>query len=1027
VPGIELVAVISYSFDRADNRRDSLRSLLLSFIQQLLGQGQSVYDHVKNIYKSMEERSNWTTVDLWALFRSIISYHRKKPIVCIVDAVDQCEHARIELLSNIARLQQQTEAPFKFVITSQAENICSRLNSLFVINLDGEEHSKAKSLAMNDRLSALLDTSSSIERAVAQLSSASFLEADMTLTSVEQSISTATPASIRIDPVLGLQPQPLSLSDICELQICQILALPDQKWASKALSWLLFSVRPLTVDQLAVAVALDCGADTIVEIQKFPDLRSHDSAEVLRHNLGALIRIEDNEVHFAHHSVRDFLTRQENRSRDSALDFEDSSEWHSHLAKVCLRYLCLEDLKDATSFSEPQVHLLALTPGCYAFLKYAAYYWPQHFREAFGDDVLLADAKLLTSTLQFLEDKNQVRRWFELYNLPETRFRNSLADTQDSRIQDFDGKNSVNEMSTVPNSPLLIASQLGLARALTDILHTGNYNTSHKTEALETAAAAGYAEAVEAIMEAGGMEQHSFSALKKACSKGHMAVLKKLLNYQPDDQNNLNECLCTAAKNGHADVVSTLIESNPKLEGCEPLVLSAKNGYESVILVLLELKADKSDTWKDACSRALGGAAENGHLAAVQTLLSDVSSGLNASDKKPSDRLVNTRTGYNELTPLHWAATRGHASIVKELLRKEADVNAKDWSGRTALHRAALEGHTLVVTELLDMRANVSPTDKYTQFTPLHFAAYNGYLEVVTELLDRGGADPDVSNHNRCRPLHLAAQNGHNAVVRKLLESGVDEDPAIEDSKTTPLHLACLRSHAQVVQSLLEYGADTTRKIKGAPRDGYSPLHLAVGNVEITRMLLEAGAQVLAVDEDGNTPMHLAVKAGTKDVSNLLERHTGYSSMSKFNKAGLTALHIALEGGFEEIGTFLVNGGADVNAIDENRKPVLFWFGGCGDEKAIKFLLDHSANKNSTDQFGRSPLDVTLWLSSRALLLDDSQPTPPDEKSGLKCRLLDETRNVNRRCTCKICSQSLQGKFYFRMFATVFHRPMQFD
>lgn len=64
-------------------------------------------------------------------------------------------------------------------------------------------------------------------------------------------------------------------------------------------------------------------------------------------------------------------------------------------------------------------------------------------------------------------------------------------------------------------------------------------------------------------------------------------------------------------------------------------------------------------------------------------------------------------------TTLHSAAQEGHAEVVKQLLRSNAIVDARDGvhrrgGGCTALHRAAEFGHAEAVEQLLKGNANVN-------------------------------------------------------------------------------------------------------------------------------------------------------------------------------------------------------------------------------------------------------------------------------------------------------------------------------
>lgn len=87
---------------------------------------------------------------------------------------------------------------------------------------------------------------------------------------------------------------------------------------------------------------------------------------------------------------------------------------------------------------------------------------------------------------------------------------------------------------------------------------------------------------------------------------------------------------------------------------------------------------------------------------------------------------------------LYWAACGGDADIVKLLLNKGANPNAKDKDGCTALMFAAEWGHIDIVKLLLDKGAapNVKNNDGETA---LDWATRNDYPDIV-KLLKQHGA-----------------------------------------------------------------------------------------------------------------------------------------------------------------------------------------------------------------------------------------------------------------------------------------------
>ena len=92
------------------------------------------------------------------------------------------------------------------------------------------------------------------------------------------------------------------------------------------------------------------------------------------------------------------------------------------------------------------------------------------------------------------------------------------------------------------------------------------------------------------------------------------------------------------------------------------------------------------------------------------------------------------------MTPLHWAANRGHLDIVQALLKARADVNAKDEYGMTPLHLAAIRGHLGIIQALLKAGADVNAKDE-DEYTPLHLAAARGHLDIVQALIEARADD----------------------------------------------------------------------------------------------------------------------------------------------------------------------------------------------------------------------------------------------------------------------------------------------
>ena len=122
---------------------------------------------------------------------------------------------------------------------------------------------------------------------------------------------------------------------------------------------------------------------------------------------------------------------------------------------------------------------------------------------------------------------------------------------------------------------------------------------------------------------------------------------------------------------------------------------------------------------------------------------------------------------YTVAAPIHDAAGKGNLAKVKALLKKTPKlVNLADKEGATPLHYATSGNHKSVVELLLSKNANANAKKK-NGVTPLHIAAAMGRTEIAKLLLAKGAKVDAVDNKDRT-PISLAETNGHTAVVELL-------------------------------------------------------------------------------------------------------------------------------------------------------------------------------------------------------------------------------------------------------------------
>lgn len=148
-----------------------------------------------------------------------------------------------------------------------------------------------------------------------------------------------------------------------------------------------------------------------------------------------------------------------------------------------------------------------------------------------------------------------------------------------------------------------------------------------------------------------------------------------------------------------------------------------------------------------------------------------------------------------------------------------------------------------------------------------------GDLETVRTLVGRDGQLVDAFAADGFYPLGLAAFFGHRAIVEFLLKNGANVKTAARNAqKVTALHGAVAKRDVEIVKMLLEAGADPNAR----QERGFTPLHDAAanGNAPLVELLLKHGALAGANTDDGKTPADMAAERGHEEMVKRLAKAT---------------------------------------------------------------------------------------------------------------------------------------------------------
>jgi ankyrin repeat protein len=372
--------------------------------------------------------------------------------------------------------------------------------------------------------------------------------------------------------------------------------------------------------------------------------------------------------------------------------------------------------------------------------------------------------------------------------------------------------------------------------------------------------------------------------------------------------------------------------------GVTPMALAALNGNPTMITLLLGAGADPNAASPEG-ETALMTAARTGNAACVVALLD-------------AGADVGAREQWLNETALMWAAARNHAEATRVLLDYGAEVDARSLrqefapfrfnlatmvntvlprGGLTALMMAAREGAVDAARVLMEHNANVNLVDP-DGVSALVIAILNGHYDAAALLVERG-ADPNIGDssgmaavyasidmHTQPLMINRPTRKPSGAVenldlLKHLIAHGADTNAPLKSvllaryhntgdnllgAGSTPLMRAAKSLDVPAMRVLLDAGSDPRRANRagatalmfaaGLGRSGTSaPMEPAATDAVI--LCLEHGADINAMNAEGQTALHMAVEQSDALVTLLVERG---AKLDARDRQGRTPLDLAL-------------------------------------------------------------------------------------------------------------------------------------
>ncbi|KAM0246182.1 hypothetical protein ACHAQJ_010321 [Trichoderma viride] len=637
----------------------SVVSALCCILHQLFKQKRELLSEaILEQFEIYREEITGSFGKLWNALLSVAEDKNAGEIVCLLDAIDECEdHGRSQLAQALQTLYSTGRScNLKFLLSSRPYvNIRHGFQppdipEMAVIHMSGESDVEmikisqeidifiqARVSVVGEKLKLRYDEQDLLLRELMRVPNRTYLWVHLTLDLIEHDLDLDKTGIVRITSHL-----PNTVEEAYERILSRSRNLEEAK---KLLHIVVAAARPLTLNEMNLALTLAS------HHQSYGDhsLKSEERfREKVRDLCGLFVTVINSRIYLLHQTAKEFLvqTNPANISKGIYINPKwKHSLWpqesHRLLVEICIWHLLSAEFEDQPPTGKG---MISQYTDNQVFLDYSATHWTTHLRES-----RIEVNKSLNQLLLKLCDatSNRCLTWLMIY------WRSTNTDFP----RNF--------------TTLMIASYFGLTTVLKPLLKLDSTDVNSKDgtyerSALSWAAGNGYHVAVKLLIkgirsrwkgiklpfrmgaQVDSVDRYGLTSLSYAVLNGHIAAVELLLeagarvdtrdsiggtplsyavcdgheymvnlllkrgtNVESDGDMSV-ALLLSAAEKGHEDIIKLLLDrgrvdpNSKDRDGGTPLLLAVKNNHKPVIRLLLENQGDEAKVTDEVVKAAAG-------------------------------------------------------------------------------------------------------------------------------------------------------------------------------------------------------------------------------------------------------------------------------------------------------------------------------------------------------------------------------------------------------------------------------------